>query len=435
MNIAKKKNRGSVFSMLEEVGAAENGSTLTVAISDVAPDPNQPRKKIDPKRLELLAASIAKMGVLQPIVIRNSGVPEPLYHLVAGERRWRASQLANLTEIPAILRDDLTEDSELRTIAQLAENMNREDLSDYDTAKSIQTLIDTSPDPTKHGLKTEIAEVLGRSRPEISRLLKMLDTENIDLVEEGLIVSADALSRFRACDEALQTQLIEQARASGEPISGGMVRSAKAEQKNQSEAGQSKSSPGDELPAAFTERASSDQGDTSGARVASDNNEHAELTGSQLQTTTEDADAFPADTNTAGNGSNGSDLGGEDDGNGNGDAGGEEDDDGDDDAASGSNGGGFVTSGRSDDDGSAGAGSSGSSTPAGPRAKAVSLQVTGEAAETLMRFLVDKAADKLELRLPNDLAIAVIENLGGTLPENPEHYAQTIKDLLSERMR
>lgn len=231
--MSKNKNKGSVYDMLAHVAAAEGNAptALSIPLADIEADPEQPRKTFDQVKLENLAKSIEKLGVIQPITVRKSGAASPLYFLVAGERRLRASKIAGKTEIPAFLRDDLAEDSELLSIAQLAENMNRVDLSDYEAAKKIQQLIDLSPNPTKHGLKTEIAEFLDRPRSEISRLLKMLDVENVALVEEGVIVSADALSRFLACDAELQAKLLEEARASGEAITGGMVRAAKAAQK------------------------------------------------------------------------------------------------------------------------------------------------------------------------------------------------------------
>lgn len=457
MNNPKKQNKPSVFDMLADVEAASNGTgAMVLAINEIAPDPDQPRKSFDNAKLENLATSIAKLGVIQPITVRESGMPEPRYFIVAGERRWRASQIAKLTEIPVFLRNDLTDDGEVRTIAQLAENMNRTDLTDYDVAKAIRVLIDNSPDPKKHGLKAEIAEYLDRPRSEISRLLKMLEGDNISLVEEGLIVSADALSRFRSCDADLQEQLVAEARQSGEPITSGTVRAARAVQKTLAEAGsRSDTESGTAASgAAGGTNASIIQpdadagirkGDATGAALAADglqddhNGGDQVATGSNASVQEENAGSSslsdggaatlqdgPSDTGSFGEASHtgyqdgGDDTENDDDGNGD-----------DDDA--GSNGGGFATAGRAAGEGAGGAGGSSGGSSA-PRSKAVSLQVTGEAMEKLLMFLVDKSSDKMEVRLPNDLAIAVIENLSGDLPENPEHYAQTIKDLLAAKM-
>ncbi|MDH0074136.1 ParB/RepB/Spo0J family partition protein [Stenotrophomonas maltophilia] len=454
--MSDKKKKGSVFDMLAEVAAAEGNAptALSIAIEDIEADPEQPRKTFDPVKLENLAKSIEKLGVIQPITVRKSGAASPLYFVVAGERRLRASKIAGKTEIPAFLRDDLADDSELLSIAQLAENMNRVDLSDYEAAKKIQQLIDLSPNPTKHGLKTEIAEFLDRPRPEISRLLKMLEVENVALVEEGLIVSADALSRFRACDAELQAKLLEEARASGEPITGGMVRAAKAAQKAIAEnsaapaaVAANSTAPADKQ---VTNPAGAQGGDVGQIQAGTDGDDAGQIaTGTdggdagQIPAGAEgdDAGQIPvgAEGDDAGQipvGAEGDDAGQVPSGTDGGDAGqmvggeADEDEDEDEDEDDGGHGNGGFAGDRT-----GGAGSGTTTSVGAPRLKAVSLQVTGEFVETLLRYLVDKSSDKLEVRLNNDLAIGVIENLGGQVPENPEHFAQTIKDLLAQRMQ
>lgn len=392
--MSKNKNKGSVYDMLAHVAAAEGNAptALSIPLADIEADPEQPRKTFDQVKLENLAKSIEKLGVIQPITVRKSGAASPLYFLVAGERRLRASKIAGKTEIPAFLRDDLAEDSELLSIAQLAENMNRVDLSDYEAAKKIQQLIDLSPNPTKHGLKTEIAEFLDRPRSEISRLLKMLDVENVALVEEGVIVSADALSRFLACDAELQAKLLEEARASGEAITGGMVRAAKAAQKAVAESLAAHATVAANSPTAAHQPESNSAGAEGGDA-------------GQIQTGAEGGEG-----GYAGQSQDADDADGEDD--------------------DGGHAGGSFAGDHTGVSGSGVASSGGA-----PRLKAVSLQVTGEFVETLLRYLVDKSSDKLEVRLNNDLAIGVIENLGGQVPESPEHFAQTIKDLLAQRMQ
>ena len=427
--ISEKKKKGSVFDMLAEVAAAEGNAptALSIAIADIEADPEQPRKTFDQAKLENLAKSIEKLGVIQPITVRKSGAASPLYFVVAGERRLRASKIAGKTEIPAFLRDDLAEDSELLSIAQLAENMNRVDLSDYEAAKKIQQLIDNSPNPTKHGLKTEIAEFLDRPRPEISRLLKMLDVENVALVEEGLIVSADALSRFRACDAELQAKLLEEARASGEAITGGTVRAAKAAQKAVAESLAAPAAVAANSPTAAhqpeSNSAGTDRGDAGQIPAGAEGGD-----GGQVP-----ADAEGGDASLVSAGAEGGDAGlvsaGGEGGEG-GYAGQSQDDDDDGEHDDGGHAGGSFAGDHTGVSGSGVASSGGA-----PRLKAVSLQVTGEFVETLLRYLVDKSSDKLEVRLNNDLAIGVIENLGGQVPDNQEHFAQTIKDLLAQRMQ
>lgn len=393
-------SKGSVFDMLAAVKQAEDSNgALKVATSDIAPDPNQPRKEFDQSSIENLAASIKKMGVLQPITVRTSGQPSPAYFIVAGERRWRACKLAKVEEIPAYVRDDLADDAELLTIAQLAENMNRKDLSDYETAKAIKALIDASPDPTKHGLKGEIAEYLDRSRGEVSRLLKMLDPENVPLVEERLILSADALSRFRALDEEAQARLVEEARATKEPITTAGIRAFKKA---------AQAAPAAAEPAAAVAPTLADASEPSD--LATSHSPDTAATGHSEDDLgavggAGDAGSAAADTGAAGDGfgdylGDGSETDG---------------------------------AGAASDVGSA---RSGSTASTAPRAKAVALQVTGEALETLVRYFVDKASDRVEVRLPADLAVAIAENLGGSAitPDNPDQVAQTIKDLLAAKL-
>ena len=134
-------------------------------ISDIVKNPYQPRIVFDDKKLQELSDSIKENGVLQPIIVRKS--PIIGYEILAGERRFRASQLAGLTEIPAIIRQ-LTDD-EMMTLAIL-ENLQRDDLTLLDEARSLQNLV------TKQGLThTQIAEKLGKSRPYVTNAIRILN--------------------------------------------------------------------------------------------------------------------------------------------------------------------------------------------------------------------------------------------------------------------
>ena len=124
-------------------------------MSDIVKNPYQPRIVFDESKLQELSDSIKENGVLQPIIVRKS--PIIGYEILAGERRFRASQLAGLTKIPAIIRE--LSDDEMMTLAIL-ENLQRDDLTLLDEARSLQNLV------TKQGLThTQIAEKLGKSRP------------------------------------------------------------------------------------------------------------------------------------------------------------------------------------------------------------------------------------------------------------------------------
>jgi ParB family transcriptional regulator, chromosome partitioning protein len=143
----------------------------------VRPNPNQPRKRIDPESIAALAESIEAAGVIQPLIVRP--LPDGTYELIAGERRWRASRAAGLAEVPAVIRD---EDESQRLQTALIENMAREDLNPVDEAKACATLVEDL------GLtKEEVGRRVGRSRPAISNLIRILDLpqEALDLIETG----------------------------------------------------------------------------------------------------------------------------------------------------------------------------------------------------------------------------------------------------------
>lgn len=162
-------------------GAAEN-----IRISDIEPRHDQPRKTFERESLEVLADSIAAYGVLQPIIVRSNPISEGTYEIIAGERRWRASKMAGLTEIPAVIFDG----DELKA-AQVAliENIQREDLNPVEEAMGYGALID------KFGLTQEqVAKQVGRSRPAVANMLRLLDlpTEVLEMLRDGSISAGHA---------------------------------------------------------------------------------------------------------------------------------------------------------------------------------------------------------------------------------------------------
>ena len=145
-----------------------------LAISTIKPNPDQPRSNFDEAALDELAASIAARGVIQPIIVRPKGKS---YQLVAGERRWRAAQKAQLHEIPALIRE--LSDRDVSVLA-LIENVQREDLNPVEEARAYQQLSD------QQGLtQAEIAKLVEKSRSHVANLLRLLSlpAEVIEFVE------------------------------------------------------------------------------------------------------------------------------------------------------------------------------------------------------------------------------------------------------------
>ncbi|GGE23995.1 ParB/RepB/Spo0J family partition protein [Streptococcus himalayensis] len=134
-----------------------------IPLSDIQVNPYQPRKEFDPKKLQELAQSIRENGIIQPIIVRKSNIIG--YELLAGERRFRAAKLAGLTKISAIIKE-LSDDDMIQHA--IIENLQRENLNPIEEAESYQHLID-------RGLThQEIAESIGKSRPYISNILRLL---------------------------------------------------------------------------------------------------------------------------------------------------------------------------------------------------------------------------------------------------------------------
>lgn len=143
----------------------EGSSSINeVAISQIKPNPNQPRREFDPEALQELADSIAQLGIVQPITLRH--MEEGHYEIIAGERRWRASQLAGLTKIPAYIR---TANDEKMMQMALVENIQREDLNAIEVALAYQQLIE------QHRLtQDELSRNVGKNRATIANALRLL---------------------------------------------------------------------------------------------------------------------------------------------------------------------------------------------------------------------------------------------------------------------
>lgn len=176
-------------------GAQSQGSPLnSLSISSIEPLPGNPRKHFDEGALEELAASIAKRGVIQPIIVRPKGAGK--YQLVAGERRWRAAQKARLHEIPALVRD--LDDREVMALA-LIENLQREDLNPVEEARAYQRLSDDE------GMtQAEIARMVEKSRSHVANIQRLLGLPEVvlDLVEGGRLSMGHARALIGQDDAA-----------------------------------------------------------------------------------------------------------------------------------------------------------------------------------------------------------------------------------------
>ena len=164
---SKKGGLGKGFNSLLYDNATESLSdtgAVTIKISEIEPDPDQPRRSFDEAALNELAESMREYGVLQPLLVRP--LIDGAYRIVAGERRYRAARIAGITNIPCIVKN-LT-DAEASAIA-LIENLQREDLNPIEEAEGIRRLIDG------YGFTQEqAAEKLGRSRPAVANALRLL---------------------------------------------------------------------------------------------------------------------------------------------------------------------------------------------------------------------------------------------------------------------
>lgn len=188
---------------------------LVLPLDVVEPDPEQPRKDINPEALQELANSIAAMGVEQPINVRKHPEKPGHYMIISGERRWRASQLAGQTTIPAILREEMDLDDKRRR--QLTENYHRESFNPVEEAEFLQRWLDELKAKEIANPNTVVAEALGLSLPTLSKKLSVLkfDAEVRALVRDGLIRDNAALRALNKLPEKDRTLVIAKAKAGG----------------------------------------------------------------------------------------------------------------------------------------------------------------------------------------------------------------------------
>jgi ParB family chromosome partitioning protein len=178
--VASGTKRGigrGLSAILPEAATAEAGELRELPVGLIKPNPDQPRTHFDPEALQALAASIEASGIVQPLLVRP--LPDGSYELVAGERRWRAAQEAGLEKVPAVVREQAEAE---RLQAALIENMVREDLNPVEEARACAALVEDL------GLsKEDLARRVGRSRPAVSNLIRLLELpdETLEMLESG----------------------------------------------------------------------------------------------------------------------------------------------------------------------------------------------------------------------------------------------------------
>ena len=175
------------FSILDDnVYEAKKDSVINIKVGDIEPRRDQPRKDFDDESLQSLADSITVHGVLQPIIVRENSDFPGTYEIIAGERRWRASKIAGLSEIPAITVDG--DDLKVAQIS-LVENVQRENLNPVEEAFAYQALVE------RFGLTQEqLSKEVGKSRSAIANMLRLIDLpdEVLSLLKDGKITTGHA---------------------------------------------------------------------------------------------------------------------------------------------------------------------------------------------------------------------------------------------------
>ncbi len=200
------KGLGALLGDFDEPKAANSPYQL-LPIHKVEPNPGQPRQDFDPEELEALAESIGIHGIIQPLTVRE--LPSGYYQIIAGERRWRAARMANLTEVPAIILE--ADDKKAMELA-LIENLQRQDLNPVEEALGYQSLMD------EYGMtQEEAAGRVGKSRPAVANALRLLNLcpEVLEKVRNGSLSAGHARAVLSIKDEKKQHQAAQKIIALG----------------------------------------------------------------------------------------------------------------------------------------------------------------------------------------------------------------------------
>lgn len=181
----------------------QEGNVTELDINKIYPNPNQPRKHFDEEALQELASSIKTHGVIQPLVVNREA--DGKYMIIAGERRWRASNMAGLQKVPVVIKN-YTE-KQIKEIS-IIENLQREDLNPIEAARAIKQLMD------EYNLTQEaVADRIGKSRPSVANTLRLLSLypDVVKMIEDGRLSSGHARSLVVVDDTTQQLKLAKQA--------------------------------------------------------------------------------------------------------------------------------------------------------------------------------------------------------------------------------
>ena len=178
------KGLGAIFEGFDEVTPSANSPYQMLPLHKVEPNPDQPRQDFDVEELQQLADSISVHGVIQPLTVRQ--LPSGYYQIIAGERRWRASRIAGLYEVPAVV---IEADDKKATELALIENLQRSDLNPVEEALGYQTLM------SDYGMtQEETAKSVGKSRPAVANALRLLQLcpEVLEMLRSGKLTAGHA---------------------------------------------------------------------------------------------------------------------------------------------------------------------------------------------------------------------------------------------------
>jgi ParB family transcriptional regulator, chromosome partitioning protein len=203
----RKRGMGRGLAAILPESSAGGPELRELEVTQIEPNPDQPREQFDVAALDALAGSIGSVGLLQPLIVRP--IAGDRYQLVAGERRWRAARKAGIDRVPAVIRSS-PEDERLQ--AALIENMVREDLNPVEEARACAALVDDL------GIsKEELARRVGRSRAAISNLIRLLDLPDpvLRLLERGELTEGHGRAILQVRDQDARAKLAKRAAAEG----------------------------------------------------------------------------------------------------------------------------------------------------------------------------------------------------------------------------